>query len=133
LGALARALTALTGRPEPVPPQLLRRYPELAAIRLRRGGLAPRIGGWALGQSTVAAITLWRTVHLASRTPVEAELLLHEARHLHHFQASATFPIRYVWESLRRGYHGNRFEADARDWAAARVREERTEPRRDEV
>jgi len=29
-----------------------------------------------------------------------------------------TFPVRYLWESLRRGYEGNRFEADAQRYAA---------------
>jgi hypothetical protein len=121
------------GRPEAMPGALVRRHPELRGIRLRRGGLPPRLGGWALGRPTVAAITLWRTVFVAPPTRLEEELLLHEARHVQQFQASAAFPIRYVWESLRRGYHGNRFEADARAYAATRVRGPHADLRREEV
>ena len=61
----------------------------------------------------MAGITLGRTVWLAPEARVEAELLLHELRHVHQFANAWWFPVRYVWESLRRGYHGNRYEADA--------------------
>jgi hypothetical protein len=116
------ALTELLlGQPQQLPQSLLRQHPELADLRLRRGGLPLRIGGWALGRSTVAAITLWRTVFVASRVSLDAALLLHELRHVHQFQTSATFPLQYLWESVRRGYHRNRFEADARDFAASRL------------
>jgi hypothetical protein len=47
---------------------------------------------------------------------------------VHHFQASAAFPARYIWESLRRGYHGNRYEADADEYAFARLAHRRTHP-----
>ena len=52
---------------------------------------------------------------------MEAELLLHEIRHVQQFQASSSFPFLYIWESLRRGYHANRFEVDARRYASARL------------
>jgi len=54
---------------------------------------------------------------------MSAELLLHELRHVHQFQASAAFPLQYLWETLRRGYFANRFEVDARAYAAHRVLE----------
>jgi hypothetical protein len=69
----------------------------------------------------VAAITLWRTVFVAPRVQLDPALLLHELRHVHHFQASAAFPARYVWESLRRGYSRNRYETDADEFALARL------------
>jgi hypothetical protein len=102
---------------------LLARYPELGRARWRRGGIPVRVGGWCLGQRTVAAITLWHTVWLASDLEPSVELLLHELRHVHQFESSPLFPILYLWESVRRGYFSNRFEADARQYAAARVRE----------
>ena len=37
----------------------------LRGARWRRGGLPVRVGGWCLGQATVSAITLWRTIWLA--------------------------------------------------------------------
>lgn len=130
MDALARAAAAVIGRPVAVPPDVVARYPELAAIRWRRGGLPPRIAGWCLGTRSVAAITLWRTVLLGADAPLAAELLLHESRHVAQFEDSALFPLRYLWESVRRGYHSNRFEADARAHAAARLRATGRDPHR---
>ncbi|MFN2566940.1 MAG: DUF4157 domain-containing protein [Gemmatimonadaceae bacterium] len=115
-------LAAVIGRPLALPPPLVERFPELAAARWRRGGLPVRIAGLFLGRASAAAITLWRTVFLATHARLDAELLLHELRHVHQFQASPAFPLLYVWESLFRGYHRNRFEADARAYAARRLR-----------
>ena len=120
---MKRLLGLVAGVAVEPPPQLVASYPELRGVSWRRGGLPPRLGGWPLGQRTVAAITLWRTVWLAPETHWSAELLLHELRHVHQFEASATFPLRYVWETLRRGYTANRFEVDARRYAAVRLRD----------
>jgi hypothetical protein len=80
------------------------------------------VGGLFLGRPSVAAITLWRTVFLGLHVRLEPELLLHELRHVHQFQANPAFPLLYVLESLFHGYERNRFEADARAYAAQRVR-----------
>lgn len=121
--AIVRALTAaLIGVPITLPPELFGPFPELAHARYRRGGLPPRIGGWALGVRSVAAITLWRTVFLAPGTGLGAELLLHELAHVRQFEDVRAFAVRYVWESLRVGYQGNRYEAAARRFAALRLR-----------
>jgi hypothetical protein len=111
----------VVGRAESLHGALLAAYPELAEARWRRGGLPPRIGGWCLGVSTVAAITLGRTVWLAPSTPLHPELLLHELRHVAHFAGGWSFPLRYAWGSLRWGYHRNPYEVDARRYAAARL------------
>jgi hypothetical protein len=121
MGLIGRVRTALIGEPEVLAPELVTRYPELARLRLRRGGLPPRVGGLALGRATVAAITLHRWVFLAPDVPARPPLLLHELRHLEQFEASPFFPIRYLWASLRHGYHDNPFEADARDYSARRL------------
>jgi hypothetical protein len=115
---------ALLGRPETLPPALLERYPELADVRGRRGGLPPRVGGWCLGQRTVAGITLGRTVFLADAAALAPALLLHESAHVEQFGRGRAFPLRYVWESLRRGYLRNPYELEA-DAFAARVLAER--------
>src|SRR5919107_225507 len=104
---VARVVRPLIGESMTLPPALLASYPELTGARFRRGGLPPRIGGWALGQQTVAAITLWRTIFVAHGVREEPALLVHELRHVHQFEASRLFPVRYLWASLRRGYHGN--------------------------
>jgi hypothetical protein len=121
MGAAALVQT-LIGRRVAAPAALVARYPELGRVRWRRGGLPVFIAGGFLGQRSAAAITLWRTVFLAPQAPVDAELLLHELRHVHQFEASVAFPLLYLWESARRGYFANRFEADARDYAARRLR-----------
>lgn len=90
-------------------------------MRLRRGGLLPRIGGWALRRSTVDAITLRGTVFLAPHAALDPALLLHELRHVQQFFESRTFPLRYLWESVRRGYVENAYERDARRYAAQRL------------
>jgi hypothetical protein len=105
-----------------VPPELAAHYPELADARWRRGGLPVRVGGWCLGQRSVSAITLWRTIWLAPNVRLTDELALHERRHVTQFEASAAFPLQYLWESATRGYVRNRFEVDARAYAASRVR-----------
>jgi hypothetical protein len=123
LDAVASLASPLVGRRTSLPSEITVRYPELADVRWRRGGLPVRVGGWCLGQKSVSAITLWRTIWLAPGVPLSVELLLHEARHVQQFEASAAFPILYLWESLTRGYVRNRFEVDARAYAAARLRE----------
>jgi hypothetical protein len=125
MGPVARTLhslwTALLGHPMVLPPALLDQYPELATAHWRCGGLALRIGGWCLGRSTVAGITLGRTIWLAPKAQLAPELLLHELRHVHQFAEDRAFPLRYVWRSLRHGYLRNPYEADARQFAARRV------------
>ena len=121
MDTLKRMLAAIVGRAVDLPPQLAEQYPELRAARYRLGGLPLRVGGWTLGATTVSGITLWRTIWVEPGVKWEAELLLHEIRHVQQFEASVSFPLQYVWESLRRGYHANRFEVDARRYASARL------------
>ena len=115
-------LTALIGRPVAIPAALIERFPELATVRWRRGGLPVLVASLVLPRTGVAAITLWRTVFLAPHARLDAELLLHELRHVHQFEASAAFPLLYLLETLFHGYHRNRFEADARAYASSRLR-----------
>ena len=108
-----------------IPPDTLARYPELSQARYRRGGLPVRVGGWALGASTAAAITLRRTIFVAPTTPLTAELLLHELRHVHQFLEHWAFPFSYLWQSVRYGYTRNAYEVDARRYSASRLTAEK--------
>lgn len=119
--ALSTLVTALIGRPYSPPPAMLEAFPELGEVRWRLGGLPPRVGGWFLARPTVAAITFWNTVFVSPDARISAELLLHELAHVRQFAGSRAFPFRYLWDSVRRGYHMNRFEVDARTYAADRV------------
>jgi hypothetical protein len=118
---LRALIAALAGRPMALPRPLLERHPELHEAAWRCGGLPPRIGGWALGQRSVAGITLGRTVFLAPHVALEPALLLHELAHVHQFERDGAFPVRYLWESIRRGYRRNRFELEAECYAASRL------------
>lgn len=120
--SIAAVARAIVGESALLPPQLAARYPELADACWRRGGLPVRVGGWCLGQRSVSAITLWRTIWLAPEADLTDDLALHERRHVTQFEASAAFPFLYLWESVRRGYVRNRFEVDARAYAASRLR-----------
>ena len=121
MGVASRIAVALAGEAIDLPPRMKARYPELAEARYRRGGLPLRLGGWALGMNTVAAMTLGRAVFLAPTTPLSAGMLLHELRHVHQFLGAGTFPIRYLWQSLRHGYSRNAYEVDARRYSALRL------------
>ena len=121
-------IEGILGRAERAPELAVLRFPELARVSFRRGGLPPRVAGWCLGQRSVAAITLWKTIWLGANTSASEELLLHELRHVQQFEASWTFPFLYVWESVRRGYWNNRFEVDARIYAARRLGRPRFPP-----
>jgi len=111
----------LIGEAFSLPESLKDRFPELADAHWRRGGIALRIGGWCIGRATVSGITMWRTIFLAPDAPLEPELLLHELRHVHQFEADPFFPLRYLWRSVRHGYIDNPYEADARAYAARRL------------
>ena len=111
----------LFGTPIALPPELVARHPELRRVHWRLGGLPPRVGGWALGQRSVQGLTLGHTVFLDPQAPLRPSLLLHELAHVHQFERDRAFPIRYLLESLRRGYHANRYELEANSYAAAEL------------
>ena len=117
----SRLVAALIGERIELPKATLQRYPDLSQATFRRGGLPVRVAGWALGTSSAAAITLWSTIFVAPRTQLTPELLLHELRHVHQFLQRRTFPLRYLWQSLRYGYSRNAYEEDARRYAANRL------------
>jgi hypothetical protein len=121
MGAGSRVVGAIIGQRIRLSPALTDVYPELADVTYRKGGLPVRIAGWALGTTSAAAITLWRTVFIAPGTPLSAELLLHELRHVHQFRERRTFPLRYLWQSIRYGYSRNAYEIDARRYSASRI------------
>jgi hypothetical protein len=121
MGIGTRLVAAIAGRKFDLPPAFTDIYPDLADATYRRGGLPARVAGWALGTSSAAAITLWNTVFIAPATPLSAELLLHELRHVHQFLERKTFPLSYLWQSLRYGYSRNAYEIDARRYSALRL------------
>jgi hypothetical protein len=123
MGRFAKLTRFIVGEPVELPKELRARYPELDIVTLRQGGIPPHVAGWLFGQRSVAAITLWRTIFLGEGTALSADLLLHELRHVEQFGRGKAFPLHYIWQSLRHGYHRNRYEVDARDYASRRLAE----------
>jgi hypothetical protein len=122
IALIRRLARSLGGSPFEPPRELLERFPELSSVHWRRGGLPLRVGGAFLGMPTVAAITLWNVVFVATETVISAELLLHELGHVRQFASSWSFPLRYLWEGARRGYAGSRYEREAQAFAVDRLR-----------
>ncbi|MGI8509756.1 MAG: hypothetical protein ACR2MQ_10560 [Gemmatimonadaceae bacterium] len=119
---------ATIGKPLRLPPEVIAAYPALADAHWRVGGFPLRVGGWLLGQRGVAGITLGSAVFLANAERSSARLLLHEVAHVRQFRRDKAFPIRYLWESICRGYTRNRYEVEA-DQFAERVLWSSTLPR----
>lgn len=88
-------------------------------VRIKEQSWLARLAAWKLGTRTVA-ITLGRTIHL--HNTLKADFLqngtwvCHELAHVRQFEQYGflSFLLRYSWESLRKGYHNNRWEVEAR-------------------
>lgn len=78
-----------------------------------------RLAAKKLGTGAVAMV-LGRTIHLHNISRHEflnnKRLLRHELCHVRQYREHgfAGFLIKYLWESLRKGYYNNRFEEEAR-------------------
>lgn len=112
---LGPLLDRVLGPEVPPPPGL---PPELVppGVVFRAGRLVPWIGG-VLGRmgGPAHAVTLRRTIVLNPALPrVSARLVAHELTHVRQWEADPLFPVRYTWESIRRGYRQNRYEVEAR-------------------
>ena len=79
-----------------------------------------KIAAKKLGAKSVAMV-LGKTIHLCNTT--KAEFLLdekwvkHELCHIKQFKEHGyfLFVVKYLWESIRKGYYNNRFEVVARN------------------
>lgn len=94
--------------------------PDGSLIYLLEQSWWARIAAWKLGSQQVAMV-LGNTIHLHG---VTAQLFLQDARwvrhelcHVQQYRRLGTlrFLVLYVWESIRHGYHNNRFEREARE------------------
>jgi len=72
-----------------------------------------------LKQSSVA-IVIGKTIHLHNTTKEQflqdEKWLKHELCHVQQFKDNGFLPfmIKYLWESLRKGYYNNKYEVEAR-------------------
>ena len=67
------------------------------------------------------AMVLGKTIHLYNTNKAnflnDEQWLKHELCHIKQFAAHGyfLFVVKYLWESLRKGYYNNRFEVEARE------------------
>ena len=67
------------------------------------------------------AMVLGNTIHLHNTSKAgflnDERWLKHELCHIRQFKQYGyfNFVVRYLWESLRKGYYNNRFEVEARE------------------
>ena len=72
-------------------------------------------------KATSVAMVLGKTIHLWGTTKenflADERWLKHELCHIKQFAEHGYifFIIKYLWESLRVGYHNNKFEVEARE------------------
>lgn len=107
---IATIVRALGGRPLARPGSV----PDDVVIV--RGRWIPALSGRLAGMGrAAAAVTIGRTVVVHEDIPLTTRLLRHELAHVEQWRAQPwTFPARYVWQHLQRGYRDNPYEVAAR-------------------
>ena len=85
-------------------------------VSVVRGRWIPVLGGRLSGmKGPAAAVTLGRTIVVHPDVALTPRLLNHELAHVRQWQTRPfTFPLRYVWHHIRRGYQSNPYEIEAR-------------------
>ena len=89
-------------------------------FRIKENSPFARLGAWKLRTSRMA-MTIGNTIHLHNTSKQEFlednRWVKHELKHVEQYQQYGL--IRFLWkytiESIRRGYHNNRFEVEARE------------------
>lgn len=103
-------LRAASRAAEPTPEVV----PHGVAIRTARW--LPVIAGRLSGMRTpAAAVTLGDTIIVHPNVQLTSRLLQHELEHVRQWRRNpVSFPVRYLINHLRHGYHDNPFEVAAR-------------------
>ncbi|MBR9990119.1 MAG: DUF4157 domain-containing protein [Gemmatimonadetes bacterium] len=85
-------------------------------VVIRAGRIVPAIGGRLSGmRGTAAAVTIGRTIIVHPGVRLTDRLLRHELAHVRQWErAPLTFPLHYVWQTIRHGYRDNPYEVEAR-------------------
>jgi hypothetical protein len=88
-------------------------------VKIKEQSLFARLAARKLKSQQVAAV-LGSTIHLWNVRREDflqsTTWVLHELEHVRQFRkyGAVRFLVLYLWESARRGYYNNRFEAEAR-------------------
>ena len=89
-------------------------------INIKENSWLAKIAAIKLGTKAVAMV-LGKTIHLHNTTKTDflkdERWLKHELCHIKQFKEHGYvgFIVKYIWESIRKGYYNNRFEVDARN------------------
>jgi hypothetical protein len=89
-------------------------------INIKENSWLAKIAAMKLGTKAVAMV-LGKTIHLHNTTKADflqdEKWLKHELCHIKQFKEHGYvgFLIKYIWESIRKGYYNNRFEVEARN------------------
>lgn len=92
---------------------------DLAGVTIKERSWLARIAAKKLRSNNVAMV-LGKTIHLygvpATEFLADEKWVKHELCHVRQFKRYGFFGflVRYLWESMRKGYYNNRFEAEAR-------------------
>jgi hypothetical protein len=119
MSLIAAALDRVLG-PAVAPPAEIDAAEVPKGVTLRAGRLIPAIGGLlARMGGPAAAVTLRRTIVVHPEVQLTRRLLAHELAHVRQWEADPLFPLRYMLETVRQGYLGNRYERQAREAEAS--------------
>lgn len=88
-------------------------------FKVKENSWIARIAAWKLSSARVA-IVVGRTIHLHNTTRQQflkdESWVKHELCHIEQFRRYGfiKFICMYLWESMRKGYHNNKYEVEAR-------------------
>lgn len=91
----------------------------MVSYKIKENSFLARIAANKLGKNDVAMV-LGKTIHLWNTTSAEflknEKWVKHELCHVQQYKQYGffNFLLRYLWESMRKGYYNNKYEVEAR-------------------
>jgi hypothetical protein len=92
---------------------------DISSINIKENSLLAKIAAWKMGSNNVSMV-IGNTIHLHNVSKANflknTIWVKHELCHVEQFKKYGIpiFIVKYLWESIRKGYHNNRFEIEAR-------------------
>jgi len=92
---------------------------DIASVHFKERSLLAKIAAWKMGSNN-AAMVIGKTIHLHNVSKAafleNKSWVKHEMCHIEQYKKYGTlvFITRYLLESIKKGYHNNRYEVEAR-------------------
>ena len=92
---------------------------KLPDVNIKEKSWLAAIAAWKLGSKSVAMV-IGKTIHLHNVTKADflsnEKWVKHEMCHIRQSSEEGhfIFIVKYLWESLRKGYYNNKYEREAR-------------------